>query len=185
MQPLFKLLKCMSENSKFLTLAPFYFLIDQPSLIYGDPTKEPVDFFLAFSNQKKWLNQSHVWVQHNRVSKFICDSSNSLRPHSGEYVAALFHMDDFPTKTVAHDRRIHPLCTGIPKWLCCTFFQTTQIESKRKNNPLCLMTLLSEQSYNPLAARVRHPRQRTIRALGRSKNLKGDKQALIKGHLIR
>ena len=45
----------------------------------------------------------------------------------------------------AHDRRIHPLCTGIPKWLCCTFFQTTQIESKRKNNPLCLMTLFVEQ----------------------------------------
>ena len=83
----------------------------------------------------------------------------------------------FPQKLLlsehAHDRRIHPLCTGIPKWLCCTFFQTTQIESKRKNNPLCLMTLLSEQSYNPLAAKVRHPRQRTIRALGRSKNVKG------------
>ena len=95
----------------------------------------------------------------------------------------------FPQKLLlsehAHDRRIHPLCTGIPKWLCCTFFQTTQIESKRKNNPLCLMTLLSEQSYNPLAAKVHHHRQRTIRALGRSKNLKGDKQALIKSHLIR
>ena len=72
----------------------------------------------------------------------------------------------FPQKLLlsehAHDRRIHPLCTGIPKWLCCTFFQTTQIESKRKNNPLCLMTLLSEQSYNPLAVKVRQPRQRTM-----------------------
>ena len=35
------------------------------------------------------------------------------------------------------------------------------------------MTLLSEQSYNPLAAKVRHPWQRTIRALGRSKNIVG------------
>ena len=62
----------------------------------------------------------------------------------------------FPQKLLlsehAHDRRIHPLCTGIPKWLCCTFFQTTQIESKRKNNPLCRSSWPLLSSDNPLAA---------------------------------
>ena len=96
-----------------------------------------------------------------------CDNSNSFWLRSGIWSRASYSLwMIFPQKLLlsehAHDRRIHPLCTGIPKWLCCTFFQTTQIESKRKNNPLCLMTLLSEQSYNPLAVKVRQPRQRTM-----------------------
>ena len=46
----------------------------------------------------------------------------------------------FPQKLLlsehAHDRPIHPWRTVIPMWLCCTFFQTTQIEWRLIN--VCL-----------------------------------------------